>query len=142
LSNCLVLDAEPLSLLARPLQRGHHEVLAAVEAARQLNRRVIVPATILAELYRGRGKNQIVDACLSRETGLHIRDTDRLLARLVGAVLAAADAGSADLADAHTVAAAMETGGGVILTGDPSDIERLAAGYPNIHIAGLGEPRR
>jgi hypothetical protein len=39
---------------------------------------------ILAELYRGPRHSQLVDSCLSRETGVRIRDTDRRLARLVG----------------------------------------------------------
>ena len=137
MSRSVVLDAEPLSMLARPRSHAHDEVRAALEAARRLNRDVIVPAVILAELYRGPGQNQMVDACLSRETGLLVRNTDRPLARLVGGVLGGADAGSADLADAHTVAAAIETGGGIVLTTDPNDIERLAARYPNIHVETL-----
>ena len=132
-----MLDAEPLSILARPGSNAHTEVRAALEAARRLNRDVIVPAVILAELYRGPGQNQMVDSCLSRETGILIRDTDRALARLVGGVLGGSDADSADLADAHTVAAAVETGGGVVLTTDPSDIARLAASYPNVHVETL-----
>lgn len=132
-----MLDAEPLSILARPRSLGHDEVRAALEAARRLNRDVIVPAVILAELYRGPGQNQMVDACLSRETGLLVRDTDRAMARLVGGVLGGAHSGSADLADAHTVAAAIESGGGVVLTTGTSDITRLAANYPNVHVETL-----
>jgi hypothetical protein len=94
----------------------------------------VVPAVILAELYRGPKQNQLVDACLSRETGIAIRDTDRDLARLVGGVLTAADVGSQHLADAHTVAAAIEAGGGIVVTGDVNDIEMLAGPYPNIHV--------
>lgn len=143
MSRSLVLDAEAVSLLAHPHAAGHHEVRAALQAARELTRDVVVPAVILAELYRGPGHDQMVDACLSRDTGLAVRDTDRSLARLVGGVLTAAGAGSDDLADAHTVAAAIETGGGVILTGDPSDVTRLAAAYPNVHVADLhDQPRR
>lgn len=36
--------------------------------------------------------------------------------------------------DAHVVATAVESGGGTVLTGDPDDIERLAAGYPHVHV--------
>lgn len=137
MTRALVLDAEPLSLLARPRARGHGEVRAALEAARRLDRDVVVPAVVLAELYRGRGENQVVDACLSRDTGLLVRDTDRPLARLVGAVLATAGAGSEDLVDAHAVAAAVEAGGGVVLTGDPADLERLAAAHPHVTVVGV-----
>ena len=128
----LVLDAEALSSLARERGPRFREVRAALEAARRLQRDVVSPAVVLAELYRGPGHNQVVDACLSRETGINVRDTDRAFARFVGAVLAAANAGSADLADAHTVAAAVEVGGGAILTGDERDVRRLAAPYPNV----------
>jgi predicted nucleic acid-binding protein len=133
----LVLDAEALSSLARQRGPRFREVRAAIEAARRLQRDVITPAVILAELYRGRGHNQVVDSCLSRESFIDVRDTDREFARYVGGVLTAAQADSADLADAHAVASAVEAGGGVILTGDQDDLERLASAYPNIHVAPI-----
>lgn len=113
------------------------ETRAALEAARRLRRDVVVPAVILAELYRGPKQNQIVDSCLSRETGLDVRDTDRDFARLVGSVLGAAKAGSEDLADAHCIAAAVEAGGGVVITGHERDLERLASPYPNVQIVPI-----
>jgi predicted nucleic acid-binding protein len=134
-SRSVVLDAEALSRLARPARRA--EIRAALEAARRLRRDVITPAVVLAELYRGPGHSQLVDACLARETGIAVRDTDKPLARLVGGVLSAAGAGSEDLADAHVVAAAVEAGGGIVLTGDPGDMERLAAGYPHVHVEAI-----
>ena len=65
MSLVLVLDAAAISSLGN--QRGSKflEVRAALEAARRLQRDVVVPAVILAELYRGRQHNQTVDACLS-----------------------------------------------------------------------------
>jgi hypothetical protein len=108
-----------------------------LRAAALMHRDVIVPAAILAELYRGAGRNQAVDACLAREAGIRVRDTDRPLARLVGGVLTGAKADSRFLADAHVVAAAVETGGGVVLTGDPDDLSSLAAAYPNITVQPL-----
>lgn len=133
----LVLDAEALSQLARPESHGEAGIRAAIDAANRLYRTVYVPAVILAELYRGAGHNAIVDACLARETGIQVRDTDRGLARLVGGVLAAARAGSEDLADAHVVATAIDAGGGVVLTGDPGDLERLAAAHPRLVVQAV-----
>lgn len=133
----LVLDAEALSRLARPRSRGGKEVRAALEAARRLGREVVTPAVILAELYRGRGHNDLVDACLSRDTGILVRVTDRALARLVGGVLASAGTGSERLADAHVVATAVEQGGGVILTGDVADLRRLSATFASIHVQAV-----
>ncbi len=132
-----MLDSEALSALAQPRGQRFVEVRAALEAARRLRRDVVVPAVVLAELYRGPKLNQTVDACLSRETGLEVRDTDREFARLVGSVVAAAKADSGVLVDAHCVAAAVETGGGVVITGDPRDLERLAAPYPHVHVAPI-----
>lgn len=109
-----------------------------MRAADRLRRDVVVPAVVLAELYRGPRHNQLVDACLSRETGLRVRTTDRSLARLVGGVLVGASAGSGDMVDAHVVAVAVETGGGVVMTGDVGDLERLAATHRSVVVVGLG----
>ena len=137
MSPVLVLDSEALSSFAR--QRGPRfgEVRAALEAARRLQRDVVTPAVILAELYRGPGHNQVVDSCLSRDSGIRVRDTDRSFARLVGGVLASAGADSSHLADAHAVAAAVEAGGGVVLTGDEDDLSLLSASYPNVHVSKI-----
>ncbi len=137
MNRCVVLDAGALSALAGRPERRNREVRAALRAAARLDREVVVPAVILAELYRGPRHNQAVDACLSRETGIRVRDTDRPLARLVGGVLAAADAGSRHLADAHVIAAAVDVGGGIALTTDPEDLERLAASYRNVMVVDL-----
>jgi predicted nucleic acid-binding protein len=136
-SPVLVLDAEALASLARQRGPRHREVRAALEAARRLQRDVVTPAVILAELYRGPGHNQVVDSCLNRETWIRVRDTDRPFARYVGGVLTAAGSDSSHLADAHVVAAAVEAGGGVLLTGDEDDLTHLSAAYPNIHVAGI-----
>lgn len=110
MSRCVVLDAEALAALGRAGHRGL-EVRAALRAAARLRREVVVPSVILAELYRGPRHSSLVDACLSRETGIRVRDTDRPLARIVG--------------------------GGLALTVDVEDLSRLAASYGNVTIVGL-----
>lgn len=137
MSGSLILDAEALSTLAGPPGPRKRVVRAAMHAAARLGRQVVVPTAILAELYRGRAHASAIDACLSRETGIRLRDTDRSLARLVGGVLAAAGAGSEHVADAHAVAAAVEVGGGVILTGDSEDLSRLGAPYRQVVVVAL-----
>jgi predicted nucleic acid-binding protein len=127
-----VLDSEALSALAGKASARKREVRAALTVAARLGREVVVPTLVLAELYRGRGHSALIDACISRETGLLMRDTDRTLARLVGGVLTAAKQDSAQIVDAHVVAVAVERGGGVILTGDVADLERLAAPYRSV----------
>jgi len=137
MSRCVVLDAEALVALAEGPGRRQAEVRAALRTAARLQRDVVVPCVILAELYRGPRHNALVDACMSRETGIRVRDTDRSLARIVGGVLAAAQAGSEHLADAHVIAAAVELGGGLALTTDTDDLGRLAASYGNVTVIGL-----
>jgi predicted nucleic acid-binding protein len=136
-NRCVVLDAGALSALAGRPGRRNSEVRAALRAAARLGREVVVPSVILAELYRGPRHNSLVDACLSRETGIQVRDTDRSLARIVGGVLTAARAGSEHLADAHVIAAAVELGGGLALTVDAQDLSRLAASYGNVTVVDL-----
>lgn len=133
----LVLDSEALSLLARP-SSDSAEVLAAAKAATNVRRPVVVPAVVLAELYRGPARVAAVNSVLRRKQyALAVRDTDRSLASLVGGVLHGADTTSADMVDAHCVAVAVEHGGGVVITSDVADLERLAAPYANVHIASV-----
>jgi len=135
----VVLDAEAVNALVTPREAtGARTVALALEAARRLARPVVVPAVVLAELYRTPGRSAALDAALVRAgPALLLRDTDRRLARLVGAVLRAAGADSAMIVDAHAVACAVEDGGGVVLTGDPSDLEALAAAYGSVTVVPL-----
>lgn len=133
----VVLDSEAVSRLARSRPTDRTRVRVAMEAATRLGHDVVVPAVVLAELYRGPRHDPVVDACLARETGLKVRDTDRSLARAVGGVLAVAGAGSEDMVDAHVIAAAAETDRGVVLTGDQADLTRLAAPYPSVVVQEL-----
>ena len=84
----LVLDAEAVSALLDPRHPAERKVRRAMEAARRLRREVAIATGTLAELYRGAGRNQALDALLARESGdgLLLRDTDRSLARLIGAL--------------------------------------------------------
>lgn len=137
MKRAVVLDAEALSALAGRDSKRRRKVRVALQAAAESRRDVIVPAVITAELYRGHRHSHALDACLAREPGIGIRPTDQPFARLVGGVLDGAGVGSEYMADAHAVAAAVETGGGVILTGDEGDLAKLAAPYPHITIQPL-----
>ncbi len=140
----LVLDAEAVSAVLDPRHPAERTVRRAMEAARRLHREVAIATGTLAELYRGAGRNQALDALLARESGhgLVLRDTDRALARLIGAVLAEAHAGSELFADAHPVAVAVEAGGGVVQTADPDDLTRLAGPYRTVVIERLARRKR
>lgn len=127
------LDAEAFSALSGPDSVRKQRVRRILRVAQRLGRDVLIPAVVLAELYRGRGRNQLVDACLAREgASLDCRDTDRMFARIVGGVLAGAGAGTEMIVDAHVVALAVEAGGGVVVTADAPDLARLSAPYQHI----------
>ena len=134
----VALDSEAFDALAGPASVRKQRVRRILRRSQLLERRVVVPALVLAELYRGRGHNQLVDACLARESrSLDARDTDRTLARIVGGVLAGAGARSTMIVDAHVVAVAVEAGGGVVVTGDRDDLQRLSAPYPHIVVEAV-----
>jgi predicted nucleic acid-binding protein len=58
-------------------------------------------------------------------------------ARVAGHLLAAVGGGSEHAIDALVVATAIRFGGGVVLTHDPDDLTRLAAGHPGVAIAAI-----
>ena len=133
----VVLDSEAFNALAGADSPRKREVRRILTAASRSDREVVVPTVVLAELYRP-GRMAMVDACLSQRTAAPAcRDTDRSIARIVGGVLAGANAGSEDLADAHVVAVAIEGGRSVVVTGDHRDLERLAAPYSSVTVVSL-----
>lgn len=137
----VVLDAEAVQALLDSQHPSRRQVRAALEAASRLGHQCWIAAVTLAELYRGAPRSRALDALLARETdSLMIRDTDRFLARLVGGLLAEAGRGSEHLADAHAAAVAVETGG-IVLTGDPVDLERLLGPYAHVTVVALRDSR-
>jgi predicted nucleic acid-binding protein len=63
----VALDSEAFNALAGPDSQRKRRLRRILRAAHQLGRDVLVPTLVLAELYRGHGHNQLVDACLARE---------------------------------------------------------------------------
>lgn len=135
----LVLDSESLSILARSRSATSSQSLgvAAVTEALARGLDVLVPAAVLAELYRGPRHDQVLDSCLSRFPAIVVVDTDQALAREIGHVLARAGRGSADHVDASVVAVAVQAGGGLIMTGDVDDMSALAQGVRGIRVVGV-----
>jgi hypothetical protein len=88
----------------------------------------------LVELYRGGGTDEAIDLELGRGYA-RVITTGIRIARLAGHLLASVGAGSEMAVDALVVATAVRLGGGLILTHDPTDLEHLAADYPNVRIA-------
>ena len=127
--SAVVLDSEALNVLVAGTQ-GERIVRTWLEAARRTGGEVLVPAAVLAELYRTARHEANVDTLLAREPGFAVADTDRHLARTIGRLLAQAGRGSADHVDATVVAVAAGQGNAVVITGDRDDIEAIAAGTP------------
>ena len=114
----VVLDAEAVNAVIAG-RRGEQVVRTWLEAARRTGRDVVVPAAVLAELYRNARHEAGVDSLLAREPAFSIAATDRGLARIVGRLLAQAGRGSEDHVDATVVAVAVSSGRSVVVTGDP-----------------------
>lgn len=134
----VALDAEAVVALGGRDTPAKRRVRRALESATRTRSDVVVPTLALAELYRGPARSQLVDALLARtEPAILARDTDRSLARFVGAILHAAGLGSEHIVDAHVIAVAVEAGGGIALTADPDDLGRLAAPYGSVVVEPL-----
>ncbi len=107
-----------------------------MRSAQQRRESVRVPSATLVELYRGRGTDEAIDLELSRGYAKVITTGVRI-ARIAGHLLAGIGAGSEMAIDALVVATAVRLGGGLILTHDPTDLERLAGDHPNVRVAPI-----
>jgi predicted nucleic acid-binding protein len=133
----VVLDADGLDAMCEAQPRSAIRALLQEAWARQ--RDVLVPAVVCAEVCRGVARTRRVETMVSRHgpgtrlpVGVVVTDFD--LARQVGAVLHGASAGSADIVDAHVVAVCALRGGGLVITSDGGDIQRLAAAVPSARV--------
>jgi predicted nucleic acid-binding protein len=125
----LILDSGAVIALARGDARARSFLLQAVE----LGVPIEVPVVVIAETVRGGPRDAGVNRVLN-ELG-RVPDARELHGRIAGALLAAAR--SAATVDALVVAQAVAAGGARILTGDRDDLERLAAGHPQVRIHSL-----
>lgn len=99
------------------------------------------PTLVCAEIAQGRARTRALESAVQRHEkaagelpAVRLVDTDVAMARQVGAILDAAHAGREDVVDAHVVAVALPHGGGLVLTGDPDDILRLAEAAPAVRL--------
>ena len=137
----LVLDAEGVNALVQDRHCSRRLVEHEIASALRFGREICIASVTLAELYRGTARVAALNALLARleDHDVRLRDTDRRFACLVGSLLRSAGVGSAHLADAHAVAAAVEAGGGSVLTSDPDDLTRLADGDPRVVVVALSD---
>jgi hypothetical protein len=88
---------------------------------------------VVAETVRGSAEDAAVNRVI-KAVG-EVSPADERTGRGAGALLGAAR--STSTIDALVVASAIEAGGGVVLTGDPDDLEPLASGHPEVVIRPL-----
>jgi hypothetical protein len=101
-------------------ERRDRHVWTRHRRALQAGRAPMVPAPVLAQVWRG-GPQPLLSRFLG---GCQVMPMDEALARAAGS--ACGRAGMSDVVDA-TVAVAARTVGAAVLTGDGDDIERLVA---------------
>ncbi len=125
----LILDSGGVIALSRHDLRAR----ATLAAAREAGVEVSVPSVVVAETVRGSAEDASINRVI-KAVG-EVTAVDQGTGRVAGALLGAAR--STSTVDALVVASAIELGGGVVLTGDPEDLERLADGHPEVVISAL-----
>lgn len=125
----LILDSGAVIALSRNDLRAR----ATLAAAREAGVEVSIPSVVVAETVRGSAKDAAANRVI-KAVG-EVRSADESTGRSAGALLGAAH--SASTIDALVVASAIELGGGVVLTGDPDDLDPLASGHPEVVIHAL-----
>jgi predicted nucleic acid-binding protein len=113
----LVLDAGALI----GFERGNRMALVLVTRAVERGDPVVVPAGVLAQVWRG-GARQVRLGSLLRRQVAEVVALDEREARLVGALLARSR--TSDVVDASVVWCARKRGA-LILTSDPEDLRRI-----------------
>ena len=113
--------------------RNDARARAELAAAREVGARVSIPSVVVAETVRGTAKDAAVNRVIKAvgETMAFDEATGRVAGGLLGAIK------SGSTLDAVVVATAISVGGAVILTGDPDDLGRIAAGHHEVLIEPL-----
>jgi len=114
-SRGVVLDAGGLIAL----ERANQKIAALIEGAARLRAKVVIPATALAQVWRGGSRSahlarvianaqtDPLDEARAKEVGPRLRDREK-----------------SDVAGAHVVCCALEPGV-VLVTSDPDDMKAL-----------------
>lgn len=125
----LILDSGAVIALSRHDVRAR----AALAAAREAGAEVSIPSVVVAETVRGTAKDAPVNRII-KAVG-EVSSADESTGRAAGALLWATRSDST--VDAVVVATAIGIGGGVILTGDPDDLQTLAVHHPDVIVQSL-----
>ena len=136
MAGVVVLDTGAvLALAARPTRETTRRLHAALSVARRRGALVRVPSAVLAEAYRGGSQDPNVDRAIDRAG--RVVTTGRRVARLAGGLLASNRLDSCHVVDALVVATVVALGGGIVVTGDPDEMNVLAAPWPHVEVWAL-----
>lgn len=113
----LTLDTGALIALERNVRR----ILPLLQDAKDRGRRIVIPAGVLAQAWRGSARQARL-AKLLNDPGVEIHPLDAQLAFAAGLLCAATS--TRDVIDASVVIAARENGR-LVATSDPGDLLRL-----------------
>lgn len=133
----LLLDSEALSAIAHGPSRRRDRVRALIVEMRLRELPVGTVAAVLSEVVRGEPRDAGVFAGLRRER-VEVYPVDTRVGVRAGQLLGATRSGSEHAVDAFVVAVADLTGGAVIATVDPRDMNRFATHSADVVIADIG----
>ena len=138
MAEALILDSEAVNALAYPSKRAAlaQRASAILRLAYQRRALVRVPAPVLAEVCRGVKQDAAINLLLNNP-GVLVFDLTRSVAQQAGQMLGRLKLSSAHAIDAFVVATALQFETAVIATGDPRDMQRLAARFPQIGVLAL-----
>lgn len=126
MKNGITFDTGALIALERRGQRARQ----VLERATEQKVRIIVPAAVITEWWRGR--SDIRERILA---AVRVEPLSDQLAKLAGEAIAAVK--GATPIDAIVMASAAQRGD-VVYTADVSDLHRLAAHFPAVRVLGIG----
>ena len=131
----LILDSEAVHSLARATERSvlAERARAILAVAYQRRALVRVPAAVLAEVCRGPRFDAAVNQLLQGH-GIVVCEMGRDIAQRAGDILYRRKLSSQHAVDAFVVATALSFESAVIATGDPKDIQNMAAPYRQIRV--------
>lgn len=121
----LILDAGALIALTR----GDRTVRKVLEAAQEADADVVVPAVVVTQTIRGGAGDAAIYLLLQ---AAHVSYVGKREAIAAGKLLG--EAQMSDAVDALVMAEAIRSGPSLLLTSDPDDMGRLAAGRRDVKI--------
>jgi len=104
------------------LERRDKRIASIVETAVEEKIRIVVPAGVLAQAWRGTPRQHAIGQLL-KSKAVTVAPLDEVSARRVGLLLAQSN--TADVTDAHVVLLAHSLGNSIVFTSDPTDIAKI-----------------